>query len=93
MIEAAVVGRVGIDLYPNELRTPLSEVRTYTRFVGGFAGNVATGLARLGIRPTILSRVGDDGHGPCVRSFLAGATSEPFRSSSRSAGSQRRRRP
>ena len=48
MIDVAVLGRVGIDLYPNQLRTRLRDVRTYTRFVGGFAGNVSTGLARLG---------------------------------------------
>jgi 5-dehydro-2-deoxygluconokinase len=72
VIEAVVMGRVGIDLYPNELRTPLREVRTYTRFVGGFAGNVATGLARLGIATAIVSRVGDDPHGEYVREFLAG---------------------
>jgi 5-dehydro-2-deoxygluconokinase len=71
VIEAVVVGRVGIDLYPNQLRAPLREIRTYTRFVGGFAGNVATGLARLGVRAAIVSRVGDDGHGEFVRSFLA----------------------
>ena len=70
MIEAAVVGRVAIDLYPNQLRTPLRDVRTYTRYVGGFAGNVATGLARLGVRTAIVSRVGDDGHGEFVRGFL-----------------------
>jgi 5-dehydro-2-deoxygluconokinase len=70
VIEAAVVGRVGIDLYPNELRTPLRDVRTYTRYVGGFAGNVATGLARLGVRTAVVSRVGDDGHGEFVRAFL-----------------------
>jgi len=71
VIEAAVVGRVGIDLYPNELETPLQEVRTFTRFVGGFAGNVATGLARLGVRAAIVSRVGADGHGDYVRAWLA----------------------
>ena len=71
MIEAAVLGRVGIDLYPNQLETPLSKVNTYTRFVGGFAGNVATGLARLGVRAAIASRVGDDGHGEFVREWLA----------------------
>ena len=49
VIDAVVIGRVGIDLYPNQLETPLREVRTFTRFVGGFAGNVATGLARLGV--------------------------------------------
>jgi 5-dehydro-2-deoxygluconokinase len=69
-MEAVVMGRVGVDLYPNELETPLRAVRTYTRFVGGFAGNVATGLARLGVRAAIVSRVGDDGHGQFVREFL-----------------------
>jgi 5-dehydro-2-deoxygluconokinase len=64
------MGRVGIDLYPNELETPLRAVRTFTRFVGGFAGNVATGLARLGVRTAIVSRVGDEGHGQFVRDFL-----------------------
>ncbi len=66
-----VMGRAGADLYPNELRTPLSQVRTYTRFAGGFAANVATGLARLGVPVAIVSRVGDDGHGEFVRAFLA----------------------
>ena len=72
MIQAVVMGRVGIDLYPNEQETPLAEVRTFTRFVGGFAGNVATGLARLGVRCAIVSRVGDEGHGEFVRAWLAG---------------------
>jgi 5-dehydro-2-deoxygluconokinase len=71
VIDVAVLGRVGIDLYPNELRTPLREVRTYTRYVGGFAGNVTTGLARLGLTPAIVSRVGPDPHGEFVRDFLA----------------------
>jgi 5-dehydro-2-deoxygluconokinase len=72
VIEAVAMGRVGIDLYPNQLETPLSEVRTFTRFVGGFAGNVATGLARLGVRTAIVSRVGAEGHGEYVRAWLAG---------------------
>ncbi|HYT51765.1 MAG TPA: PfkB family carbohydrate kinase [Gaiellaceae bacterium] len=72
MIDAVVLGRVGIDLYPNQLETPLREVRTFTKFVGGFAGNVATGLARLGVRAAIVSRVGPDGHGDFVRVWLAG---------------------
>ncbi len=66
------MGRVGVDLYPDALETPLRAVRSYTRFVGGFAGNVATGLARLGVGTAIVSRVGDDGHGEFVRDFLDG---------------------
>jgi 5-dehydro-2-deoxygluconokinase len=72
VIDAFVLGRVGIDLYPNQLETPLREVKTYRRFVGGFAGNVATGLARLGVAAAIVSRVGDDPHGEFVRGWLAG---------------------
>ncbi len=72
MTEAVVIGRVGVDLYPNELATPLRAVRTFTRYVGGFAGNVATGLARLGVATAIVSRVGNEGHGEFVRDFLEG---------------------
>jgi 5-dehydro-2-deoxygluconokinase len=71
VIEAAVLGRVGIDLYPEQLATPLADVQTFQRFVGGFAGNVATGLARLGVSTAIVSRVGAEGHGDYVRSWLA----------------------
>lgn len=69
-VQAFVIGRVGADLYPLQLNAPLEEVRTFERFVGGFAGNVATGLARLGVRAAIVSAVGDDGHGRYVRNFL-----------------------
>ena len=62
-IEAFVLGRLAADLYPLQSGTPLDEVQTFGRFVGGFGGNVGTGLARLGIRTAVLSGVGDDGHG------------------------------
>jgi 5-dehydro-2-deoxygluconokinase len=70
IVDAYVLGRVGADLYPLQLNTPLEEVRTFERFVGGFAGNVSTGLARLGVRTGIISAVGDDGHGRFIRRFL-----------------------
>ncbi len=72
MIEAVVLGRVGVDFSPAEPRTSLAEASSFVRAVGGFAGNVGTGLARLGISTAVLSSVGDDGHGDHVRSFLAG---------------------
>ena len=65
------MGRAGADLYPNQINTPLSEVRTYTRFAGGFAVNVATGLARLAVSVAMVSKVGAEGHGEFIRSFLA----------------------
>jgi 5-dehydro-2-deoxygluconokinase len=70
-VDAFVIGRLCADLYPLQINTPLDEVRTFERFVGGFAGNVATGLARLGVRVAIVAGVGDDGHGKFVRRFLS----------------------
>jgi 5-dehydro-2-deoxygluconokinase len=66
------MGRAGVDLYPMQLETPLEEVEGFHKYVGGFAANVATGLARLGVRVAIVSAVGDDGHGRFVRRFLEG---------------------
>lgn len=72
MIEAVVIGRVGVDLTPPEPRTSLGEAASFVRAVGGFAGNIGTGLARLGIATAVVSAVGDDGNGTYVRAFLAG---------------------
>ncbi len=64
------MGRAGVDLYPMQLETRLEDVEGFHKYVGGFAANVATGLARLGVRVAIVSAVGDDGHGRFVRTFL-----------------------
>ena len=70
--EVVVMGRLSADIYPAQIRTPLREQRNYVRYVGGFAGNVSTGLARLQVRTAIVSKVGDDGHGEFIRDFLTG---------------------
>jgi 5-dehydro-2-deoxygluconokinase len=64
------MGRVCVDLYPMQLEVPLEDVEGFHKYVGGFAGNVATGLARLGVRTAIVSAVGDDGHGRYIRRWL-----------------------
>ena len=69
--QAVVLGRVLADLYPLQSRTPLEEVRTFERFVGGYGGNVGTGLARMGVRTAVVSGVGDDGHGRFITRTLA----------------------
>jgi len=65
-----VFGRISYDLNPLEWNTALEDVRTFERSVGGFAGNVATGLARLDVPTAILSAVGDDPHGRYIRNWL-----------------------
>jgi len=69
--EIVVMGRLSADIYPTTLRTPLREQRNFTRYVGGFAGNVSTGLARLRVATAIVSKVGNDGHGEFIRDFLS----------------------
>ena len=49
-LEAIVMGRAGVDLYPMQLETRLEDVDGFHKYAGGFAANVATGLARLGVR-------------------------------------------
>ena len=39
-IEVLTMGRVGVDLYPNEFAVPLAEVRTFRKMLGE-ATNVA----------------------------------------------------
>ncbi|MEA2633190.1 MAG: 5-dehydro-2-deoxygluconokinase [Chloroflexota bacterium] len=68
--EAVVLGRLHADLYPEQIGLRLEDVQTFRRFVGGFAGNVGVGLARLGVPTAVISSVGDDGHGRFIRRFL-----------------------
>src|SRR5258708_791370 len=56
---------------PARPRTSLAEADTFVRAVGGFAGNIGIGLARLGIATGVVSAVGADGHGEHVRAALA----------------------
>ena len=49
-LEVLTVGRVGVDLYPQQSGVPLAEVTSFARSLGGTATNVAVGAARLGRR-------------------------------------------
>ncbi|MDT8915538.1 5-dehydro-2-deoxygluconokinase [Amycolatopsis sp. PS_44_ISF1] len=71
-IEALTVGRVGVDLYPEQSGVPLAEVATFAKSLGGTATNVAVAAARLGRRTGVLTKVGADGFGDYVRHALTG---------------------
>ncbi|SFO90829.1 5-dehydro-2-deoxygluconokinase [Amycolatopsis arida] len=69
-LEALTIGRVGVDLYPEQSGVPLAEVRTFAKSLGGTATNVAVAAARLGRRTAVLTKVGPDGFGDYVRAAL-----------------------
>ena len=66
------MGRVGVDLYPEQIGVPLKQVRTFAKSLGGSATNVSVAAARLGVRSAVITKVGDDPFGPYVREALEG---------------------
>ena len=76
-LEVLSVGRVGVDLYPQQSGVPLAEVTSFAKFLGGTATNVAVGAARLGRRSAVLTKVGPDGFGDFVRRAIAGYGLDP----------------
>jgi 5-dehydro-2-deoxygluconokinase len=66
------MGRVGVDLYPEQSGLELKDVRSFAKSLGGSATNVAVAAARLGTRAAVITKVGDDPFGPYVREALEG---------------------
>jgi 5-dehydro-2-deoxygluconokinase len=71
-LEVITMGRVSVDLYPEQIGVPLAEVKTFAKSLGGSATNVAVAAARLGHRSAVITMVGNDGFGPYVRAALEG---------------------
>jgi 5-dehydro-2-deoxygluconokinase len=66
------MGRVGVDLYPEQIGVALPDVRTFAKSLGGTATNVAVAAARLGTDAAVVTKVGDDPFGTYVRRALEG---------------------
>ena len=69
-LEIITMGRVSVDLYPEQIGVPLAEVTTFAKSLGGSATNVAVAAARLGRPSAVITKVGDDGFGPYIRAAL-----------------------
>jgi 5-dehydro-2-deoxygluconokinase len=70
--EVLTMGRVSVDLYPEQLGVPLAKVKTFVKSLGGSATNVSVAAARLGRRAAVITKVGSDGFGDYVREALRG---------------------
>jgi 5-dehydro-2-deoxygluconokinase len=64
------MGRVGVDLYPEQIGVHLPDVRTFAKSLGGTATNVAVAASRLGAGAAVVTKVGDDPFGAYVRQAL-----------------------
>ena len=68
--DVLAMGRVGVDLYPQQSGVGLEDVDTFGKYLGGSAGNVAVAAARYGHSVALISRTGDDPFGRFVKRAL-----------------------
>lgn len=71
-LDLLTMGRVSVDLYPEQSGVALADVRTFAKSLGGSPTNVAVAAARLGRSSAVITRVGADGFGEYVRKALRG---------------------
>ncbi|MCW2750404.1 MAG: 5-dehydro-2-deoxygluconokinase, partial [Aeromicrobium sp.] len=64
--ELITMGRVGVDLYPEQVGIGLEDVTSFSKSLGGSATNVAVAASRLGHRVAAITRTGDDPFGRFV---------------------------
>jgi 5-dehydro-2-deoxygluconokinase len=70
--EVLTMGRIGVDLYPEQVGMSLREVRSFAKFLGGSPSNVAVAAARYGRRSAVITRTGDDPFGAYIHDALRG---------------------
>jgi 5-dehydro-2-deoxygluconokinase len=65
------LGRLGADLYAQQVGSRLEDVSTFAKYLGGSSANIAFGCARLGLEAAMLTRVGNDHMGRFLTETLA----------------------
>jgi 5-dehydro-2-deoxygluconokinase len=65
--DLVAMGRTGVDVYPLQHGVGLEDVRTFQKFLGGSATNVAVAAARYGHSVRLVTKVGADAFGRYVR--------------------------
>jgi len=58
--DIACLGRLAVDLYAQQVGAHLEDVTSFAKYLGGSSANIAFGVARLGLRAAMVSRVGDE---------------------------------
>jgi 5-dehydro-2-deoxygluconokinase len=70
--EVLTMGRIGVDLYPQQVGVGLDEVESFGKYLGGSASNVAVAAARYGRRTAVITRTGQDPFGTFLHTALRG---------------------
>jgi len=59
-VDLACLGRLAVDLYAEQFGSALEDARSMAKYLGGSSGNLAFGVARLGMKSAMISRVGNE---------------------------------
>jgi 5-dehydro-2-deoxygluconokinase len=70
-LDVVCLGRLGVDLYAQQIGARLEDVSSFAKYLGGSSANIAFGTARLGVKSAMLTRVGDDHMGRFLTESLA----------------------
>lgn len=59
-VDLACLGRLAVDLYAEQFGSKLEDARSMAKYLGGSSANLAFGVARLGLKSAMISRVGNE---------------------------------
>jgi len=71
-LDVLTMGRISVDVYPEQVGVSLREVTSFGKFLGGSSTNVAVASARYGHRVATITRTGADPFGEFLHDALRG---------------------
>ncbi len=66
-LDVICIGRSSVDLYGEQVGGRLEEMASFAKYVGGCPTNISVGTARLGLRPGLITAVGDEHMGRFIK--------------------------
>ena len=70
-LDVITIGRASVDLYGAQVGGRLEDMGSFQKYIGGSPTNMAAGMARLGLKSALITRVGDEHMGRFIREELA----------------------
>jgi 5-dehydro-2-deoxygluconokinase len=69
-LDVITIGRSSVDLYGAQVGGRLEDMGSFQKYIGGSPTNMAAGMARLGLKSALITRVGDEHMGRFIREEL-----------------------
>ena len=70
LLDVITIGRSSVDLYGAQVGGRLEDMGSFQKYIGGSPTNMAAGMARLGLKSGLITRVGDEHMGRFIREEL-----------------------